>query len=78
MPRCLHIGKHRDVQSMQLHVFSDASEVEYGAVVYARYVYVDRAATTTIFAAKSCVAPLATMSIPSMELMGQDFDWRYQ
>ena len=26
VPRCLHIGKHEDVQSMQLHVFSDASE----------------------------------------------------
>ena len=70
VPRCLHIGKHKDVQSMQLHVFSDASEEAYGAVVYARYVYVDHATTTTIVAAKSRVAPLAAMSIPRMELMG--------
>ena len=26
VPRCLHIGQHADVESMQLHVFSDASE----------------------------------------------------
>ena len=70
MPRCLHTGKHKDVQSMQLHVLSDASEEAYGAVIYARYVYVDHAATTTIVAAKSRVAPLAAMSIPRMELMG--------
>ena len=69
LPRCLHIGKSKDVQSMQLHVFSDASETAYGAVVYARYVYVDYATTTTIVAAKSRVAPLAAMSIPRMELM---------
>ena len=70
MPRCLHIGKHKDVQLMQLHVFSDASEEAYGAVVYARYVYVNHAVTTTIVAAKSRVAPLAAMRIPRMELMG--------
>ena len=70
VPRCFHIGKHRDVQSMQLHVFSDASEAAYGAVVYARYVYVNHAANTTILAAKSGVAPLAAMCIPRMELMG--------
>ena len=70
VPRCLHIGKHKDVQSMQLHVFSDASEEAYGAVVYARYVYANHAVTTTIVAAKSRVAPLAAMSIPRMELMG--------
>eukprot|EP00795_Rhopilema_esculentum_P002346 gene2346-17983_t len=70
VPRCLHTGKHKDVQSMQLHVFSDASEEAYGAVIYARYVYVDHAATTNIVAAKSRVAPLAAMSIPRMELMG--------
>ena len=70
VPRCLHLGKHEDVESMQLHVFSDASEEAYGAVVYARHRYGDQAATTTIIAAKSRVAPLAAMSIPRMELMG--------
>ena len=69
MPRCFHIDKHKDVQSMQLHVFSDASEMAYGDVVYERYVYVDHATTTTIVAAKSRVEPLAAMSIPRMELM---------
>ena len=70
VPRCLHIGKHKDVQSMQLHVFSDASEVAYGAVVYERYVSVDHATTTTIVAGKSRALPLAAMSIPKKELMG--------
>ena len=70
VPRCFHIGKHEAIKSVQLHVFSDASEEAYGAVAYMRYVYIDHTATTTIVAAKSRVAPLTAISIPRMELMG--------
>ena len=71
VPRCLHSGKHENVASMQLHIFTDASEQAYGAVAYVRHTYVDHSATTTnIVAAKTRVAPLVTTSIPRMELMG--------
>ena len=69
VPRCFHIGKHEDIQSKQLHVFSDASDEAYGAVAYLRYVYVDYSITTSIVAAKSRVAPLTAISSSRMELM---------
>ena len=48
----------------------DASEVAYGAVVYARYYYEDGSISTNIVAAKTRVAPSTATSIPRLELMG--------
>ena len=53
-----------------LHVFSDASEKAFGAVVYMRSVHSSGATTGRLIASKSKVAPLTATSIPRLELMG--------
>ena len=61
--RCLQLsGK---VESISLHVFVDASQDAYGAVVYVRSEHSDRRITS-----KTKVPPLQSMSIPQLELMG--------
>lgn len=64
LPRWLGISEHSNVT---LHGFADASEVAYGAVLYAR---VETAShiECTLIAAKSRVAPLKTVTIPRLEL----------
>ena len=52
-----------------LHKFVDASQDAYGAVVYSRVVYESGSVSTRLVAAKSRVAPLATTSIPHLELL---------
>ena len=69
VPRCLQtIGKIID--SVSLHTFVDASEDAYGAVIYARYTYLDGTISTNIVAAKTRVSPSKSISIPRLELMG--------
>ena len=55
---------------MQLHTFVDASQDAYGACVYSRCCYMDGSVSVRLVAAKTRVSPLATMSIPRLELMG--------
>ena len=69
IPRCLR-RKDRSLDSMSLHMFVDASENAYGAVVYARCTYEDGSSSSEIVAAKSRVAPCIATSIPRLELMG--------
>lgn len=54
--------------SVELHGFSDASEVAYGAVVYLRSIDVSNNVTVRILASKSRVAPLRVLTIPRLEL----------
>ena len=54
---------------MQLHVFTDASEDAYGAVVYSHCEGEDGIQLTNIVAAKTRVAPLEAVSMPRLELM---------
>ena len=58
------------VQSVSLHTFVDASQDAYGAVVYFRVVYQDGEISVQFVASKTKVAPLQTISIPRLELMG--------
>ena len=66
--RCLQLKKQ--VRLMSLHVFTDASEDAYGAVVYQKSEYQDGSSSVCLVASKSKVAPLQSISIPRLELMG--------
>lgn len=54
----------------QLHGFADASQQAYGACVYLRTVSEDGEVTVRLFASKSRVAPVKSLSIPRLELCG--------
>ncbi|XP_055623638.1 uncharacterized protein LOC129767049 [Toxorhynchites rutilus septentrionalis] len=61
-------GEFLDYESLQLHVFVDASAGAYGCVAYFRLL-VDGIPRCTLVQAKSKVAPLRQYSIPRLELM---------
>ncbi|GFT14720.1 integrase catalytic domain-containing protein [Trichonephila clavipes] len=56
--------------TIQLHCFSDASKKEYGTVAYLRIELNDGNIISSFVASKGRVAPLKTLSIPRLELMG--------
>ncbi|XP_062704691.1 uncharacterized protein LOC115265156 [Aedes albopictus] len=68
IPRCYFPGYDPDsFQTMQLHVFVDASESAFACVAYFRIV--DRGQPRcTLVASKAKVAPLISMSVPRLEL----------
>ena len=59
----------KNVVSIQLHGFSDASKNIYAAVVYIRILFLNGFILTKLVASKTRVAPLKTVSIPRLELM---------
>ena len=65
VPKSLQI--QREVQTVSLHTFVDASQDAYGAVAYLRVLY---DVTVRFIASKTKVSPLQTISIPPLELMG--------
>lgn len=65
MPRW--IGKSPD-SATEIHVFTDAFEKAYGAVIYLRSINKNGSVSTAILTSKSRVAPLKTQSIPRLEL----------
>ncbi|GFY36932.1 integrase catalytic domain-containing protein [Trichonephila clavipes] len=56
--------------NIQLHCFSDSSKKAYGTVIYSRVIRTDGTITTSFVTSKSRVAPLKTLSLPRLELMG--------
>ena len=68
VPRCL-TATGRTAISSQLHVFSDASEVAYGAVAYLVSHYDTGEPTARFVASKVRVAPVTAVSVPRLELM---------
>ena len=66
--RCLQLK--RQVRLVSLHVFADACEEAYGAAVYQKTEYQDGTSSVCLVASKPKVAPLQSMSIPHLELMG--------
>ena len=57
-----------DVESIELHGFSDASKIAFGACVYIR-IKSSKGIKTQLVAAKSRIAPLKNETIPRLELM---------
>ncbi|XP_045769775.1 uncharacterized protein LOC123870493 [Maniola jurtina] len=56
--------------SVDLHIFSDASEGAYGACLYVRSIDAENNTCVRLLAAKSKVAPLKPKTIPQLELCG--------
>ncbi len=69
IPRC-HLVKGKEVISLQLHGFSDASKSAFAGVVYLRALYSDTTVSTSLLLAKTKVAPLNGSTIPRKELNG--------
>ncbi|CAG2227591.1 unnamed protein product [Mytilus edulis] len=63
----------RDVQhvkNVQLHIFSDGSELGYGACAYLRVVDENDRTTCSLVMGKQSLAPIKQVSIPRLELSG--------
>ncbi len=69
VPRCVK-PKGTQIVSAQLHHFSDASELAYGAASYLRLVCSDGSIQVHLMMAKSRLAPLKGSTIPRLELAG--------
>ncbi len=69
IPRC-YFPNDAHLVSLQLHGFSDASELAYSAVVYARMVDSSQRIHVSLVMAKTKVAPLKRLTIPRLELSG--------
>ena len=55
---------------IQLHGFSDASELAYAAAVYLRIVTIDDVVSVILVMAKTKVAPIKRLTVPRLELCG--------
>ena len=69
IPRC-YASPGKDVHSIQIHGFSDASEKGFGAVVYLRTLYSDTNVSVSLVISKTRVAPIKRLTIPKLELAG--------
>ncbi|XP_055643077.1 uncharacterized protein LOC129779554 [Toxorhynchites rutilus septentrionalis] len=69
IPRCyLGDAESSSVESLELHIFTDASEHAYGCVAYLRSV-VNGEVNCNLVMSRAKVAPLKRQSIPRLELM---------
>ncbi|XP_028167833.1 uncharacterized protein LOC114358151 [Ostrinia furnacalis] len=68
MPRWVNLSKSD--QCVELHGFSDASNVAYAAVVYIRIIDQDGMIYVHLITSKTRVAPIKQVSIPRLELCG--------
>lgn len=59
-----------ELRNVELHGFGDASEKGYGACVYLRATLEDNSSKVSLVASKSRVAPIKTVTLPRLELMG--------
>ena len=68
LPRC--IVPSSKVIDVHFHLFTDASESAYSAVVYSRIVGENGFISTNLVAGKTRVAPIKTIFLPRLELCG--------
>ena len=67
IPRCVLIPNQTGA-TMELHVFCDASEVTYGAVIYSPVKRTDVTTKVSLLTYKSRVVPIKTLTLPRLEL----------
>ena len=67
--RCVQSDDQEEQKEIQWHHFADASETAYGACSYMRMVNKAGQVAVHLVMAKSRVAPVASMTIPRLELM---------
>ncbi|XP_037929022.1 uncharacterized protein LOC119663485, partial [Teleopsis dalmanni] len=75
IPRCYFATVNKDADSIELHVFVDASEVAYAAVVYLRAKNRNNI-DVSLICSKAKVAPLRPISIPRLELLAAELGAR--
>ena len=66
--RCYKPKEFSTIANVQIHHFSDASEVGYGAVSYLRFVDAESKVHCSFVMSKSRLAPLKSLSVPRLEL----------
>ena len=66
--RCFKQGLSGEVKSSQLHVFTDASEIGYGACAYLRLVDESGNVSCKLVLGKSRVVPRKKQTVPRLEL----------
>ena len=67
VPRCYN-NLNKNVVAYEVHMYSDASELAYGAIAYLNLVFTDGASTLSFLMGKSRLAPVKTVSLPRLEL----------
>ena len=65
---CHHMIRGKEVRSLQLHGFSDASDSAYAGVMYLRAFYLDTTVSTSLLLAKTKVTPICSSTTPRKEL----------
>ena len=67
VPRWIEVQTN-ELQDCEVHVFGDASERAYGAVIYLRSI-VDDAVTIQLICSKARLAPIKRVTLPRLELL---------